>query len=113
MCNGANSYGFCSSSDSRFSRWWQAPPQWHGCVFRTSPSSPPLLPACVALARRACGIKERFGRKQNLKSFKEKKGCCPESSQFVCLVATWDTFIRERSEERRVGKECRSRWARD
>ena len=28
-----------------------------------------------------------------------------------CLYAGWRWFAQQRSEERRVGKECRSRWS--
>src|SRR5256885_5793385 len=33
------------------------------------------------------------------------------SDQVACLVAEMDLFALPRSEERRVGKECRSRWS--
>ena len=35
----------------------------------------------------------------------------PENKKFVELVIRWVRKPAERSEERRVGKECRSRWS--
>ena len=41
----------------------------------------------------------------------EAQDMCLVESQDICLVETQDMCCVERSEERRVGKECRSRWS--
>src|SRR5256885_15234578 len=42
---------------------------------------------------------------------KRKKNPAPQLRNFYCVQERRDHFLNARSEERRVGKECRSRWS--
>ena len=52
--------------------------------------------------------KEQKGR---LFNYKERNDILPENNRGIILIPQILTNNSERSEERRVGKECRSRWS--
>ena len=57
-------------------------------------------------------IIELEGDTATIQVYEETAGIQPGAWLSSCsLVGVWNTSLAERSEERRVGKECRSRWS--
>ena len=68
-----------------------------------------LLPFLVALY-----LYSNYHRRQNIRKYGDPallKGLMPTISKYRPDIKFWLTFAALRSEERRVGKECRSRWS--
>ena len=54
---------------------------------------------------------EMLGEDENYRRLKKAKIAAEKALQSVIGNEAWKQYIALRSEERRVGKECRSRWS--
>src|SRR2546426_10204248 len=79
-------------------------------VLRPSTAPPPTCPRC-----HGSGLSRVMSRFATVKSEEARLESLADSSDFGDLdendPASAARFMKKRSEERRVGKECRSRWS--